>query len=361
MKAEAMTAEPAAGNSTVKHAPFTNYTDANRADIRELEAIQQSLSMDNTAFSAGADIDATTWGRLKSGTYYTKQGPSKQIVIMQRHVKQLFRRMEKKGTRVALRIDAREYIRFTDYAALVEAVNATLETSERGGENKLTLYVAPSGGGKTRSGQQLMTQEGIKARMVTARPSWSRSYLPALQAIAKALDISHDFRTAHDIESAILEHMERPEDRGVLIINEFELTCKPLQDFLRSILNETSWAILILITPEGYRRLITRGGSGVTQLMRRCEATIEASHLTGAQVQEFMQQHWKLTPELAVAAKEIADNANEFGAFDLICTVLDYLVLEFQDAPPTLAQVRDKLRVYRTSKPRTLQTERRAA
>ncbi len=353
-------APPAPADSPESLAPFTNYTADHRLAIAQLIATQQQLGMNDTEFCAGADLDATTWSRLRKGIYITRQGPGKQIVALKRHSKNLCVRKQMNDNRASLGLDTRDFIRFADYDAVLAAVNSAIATAERGGENKLVIYVAPSGGGKTRAALQL-TREGFKARMVTARPSWSRSYFPALLAIARCLDMGDDYRVAHHVERDVLKAMEPRSERGVLIINEFEMVCKPMQDFLRSILNETSWAILILITPEGYRKLLRRGGGGIEQLMRRCEAVIESSEVTGPQVQAFFEQHWPLTPELKTAALEVAQEAQRFGGFDCICCVIDYLVTEFGEVPPTLQQVRDKTRVYRESKPLTATAERRAS
>lgn len=339
--------------------PFDGYTGEHRLTISQLIATQQQLAMNNTDFCNGSDVDPTTWGRLREGKYYTRQGPGTLLARLQRHLKNLMQRKQMQQQRNELGLDTGDYIKFADYDAIREAVNATLVTSERGGENKLVIYSAPSGYGKTRSGLQLM-REGFMGRMVTARPSWTSSYFPALQAIARELDLNDEFRSTYQAEREILNTMGR-KDRGVLIINEFDLVCRALADFMRSILNETSWCILILITPEGYRRLLQRGGSGIEQLMRRCEAHIAASHISGPQVQEFFKRHWAITDGLKVAAKDIADEANRFGGFDCVVSVIDLLVTEFGESAPTLEQVRAKVRVYRESKPLTLSAERRAA
>lgn len=288
-------------------------------DVQVLKRLQDDLGLDNTAFTKGASIDSTTWSRVYRGKYNGRV--DNVLVEMKRHAKQLRQQTDINAQRASRNLNEREFIPFNEYDALRAAVNSTLASSDRGEEDKLVLYVAPSGGGKTRVGKQLATCEGFNAIMITGRPSWATAYYPALMAIAKALGVGDGNRSASQAETAVLDKMK--ESKGVLIVNEVELLCRQVRHLFRSILNETPWSVVLLLTPQGYRYLTQRPSSDSAQLLRRCEAIITATLITPEQVQKFLQQHWQLTDALRVASIDIAQDANAFGGFDFVVRVIE--------------------------------------
>jgi hypothetical protein len=328
------------------HAP---YTDSQKRDIRTLATHQKHLGMNHTEFTRGSSLDSTTWSRTRRGEY--KGNVARVITEMKRHVKQITTQQAIKENRAAMKLDSREFIEFNEYTALREAVNACMAASDREDEDKLVIYVAPSGGGKTCVGKQLRDHEGFNAIMITGRPSWATSYYPAVMAIAKELGVHDGLRSSTDAESAVLDKMAS--GKGVLIVNEVELLCRAVRHLFRSILNETEWSVVLLVTPQGYRNLTQKPSSDSAQLLRRCESIINASVITPEQVQRFVELHWQLSPELRAGSIEIAKEANQFGCFDFVVRVIDLLAedLKGSGTSPTLDHITTKIKAARRAVP----------
>lgn len=320
-----------------------------KTEIVTLARTQHQLGMNHTEFTRGCSIDATTWSRVRRGKY--TGNIARVVTEMKRHVKNLFEKQRLRERRGELNLNNGDFIEFAEYTALREATAAALEASDRGGENKLVVYVAPSGGGKTTVGKQLVTAEGFNAVMITGRPSWASSYFPALMAVAKALGVSDGLRTASEAEAAVLEKMSK--DKGLLVVNEVELLCRQVRHLFRCILNETEWAVVLLVTPQGYRYLAEKPSSDSAQLLRRCESIITASEITPAQVQKFLEGRWPLDQALRAGSIEIAKAANAFGAFDFIVRVVELLAdaMHGTGESPSLELIEKKITAARKAVP----------
>lgn len=349
-------------NTKPKAAPWEHYTEAQRAEIDRIAALQTRLGLTkDVEFCKDSDVHPATWGQLKRGVY---PGRVAALIARMTSFAALVEELHaKKGEDRGLRLHAGEgFVKFDEYRTLKAAAHNILSAADLGSENKCIWVVGRTGAGKDACANQLMG-EGFASWKFTARPSWRHRYMPALLRIAQGLKIAKKLRGVAAAESAILNYLNDGH-KGLLLFTEVELLCKDTLDFFRSILNETPCGIVIFITPEYYERLRERGDTGTVQLFRRSELVIQLREVTDERVLKLMEKRWEITDELRQAAKEVAAEADKFGAMDFVTRVCTMAAKRLHGTKhtPTLQLVRDCVKACRTFVPAAhTRVERRAA
>lgn len=138
--------------------------------------------------------------------------------------------------------------------------------------------------------------------------------------------------SAAQAETALLNYLR--EKSGLFILNEAEDFGPPVLNLIKSILNETQCAVVILCVPEFYERIQKRQAVYAKQLMRRTIAVIVATDITAKMVMTFLEERWPGI-KLPKPAEEIAKSANHFGGFDFIKRVRTRLMLSHPEGSGT--------------------------
>lgn len=352
MKATQEEIEPA-GKAAVE--PWSAFTEKQRSVITEIAEWQESVGLTDKEFCRGSGdmISPTTWSRLRRGIY--PGSIPTMMDIVSKHAKT--RRESIEGD--TRRHRSKVFHQFPIYDQLRDAVREVLTLADLGEEDKLVWYTAPSGWSKTTYGRKL--QEEFGGWMITARESWKKSYFSALRSMCETIGVrppskkSEDkeststpgeWRTAPDAESALLEHLKRKP--GLFILNEVEDFGPPILNLIKSILNETGCAVLVLCVPEFFERITTRNTAWAKQLVRRTEAVLTPPAITGKMVETFLLERWTITLALAAGAKEIAKEANTFGGFDFVTRINNHLALHHAGrTAPDLDDIHEAIAHYR--------------
>lgn len=191
---------------------------------------------------------------------------------------------------------------------------------------RLVVFLADTGGGKTALARHLrIAFDGI---LVDARESWRTSYYAALRdigtaagAVSKKLDMG-----AYSAERALVDRLTT--NRRLLIIDEGEAFGPRTINLIKLILNQTPTVVVILAIPELYHRWSQAAWIESQQLIRRCEAIVEAGPVLAEDVAEFLAGdgfQFSGPPELHHA--EIAAAANRFGRYSMVRRVRAELCL----------------------------------
>ncbi len=254
-----------------------------------------------------AGAHATTWLRLKDGTYAAEDWTP----IMKR---------------VALAVHAVE--QFLETATLhggllkLSHVNSAItacRTAVKQLRDRLVVVLMPSGGGKTSIVPLLRLEfpEGVVA--CEATETWRDSYLAALMGIAEELKLEVKGTSARVVESAVLTELkERPRK---LVIDEAHYLGQPTLNLVKAILNKTMSIVILLAIPELWKRISAKASPELAQLRARTCSRIEAKEMDSGDLEIFLAARilrWEeMPPEARKAAKSaVRAEGEKLGMWD---------------------------------------------
>jgi hypothetical protein len=259
-----------------------------------------------------------TWLRIRKGEYWAMvQDGRKVIDDLSQDLGRLERLLAFRG-----RFAAVSYVRTTETAAVMAAVDACLRKPVRN-PDRAVVFLAPTGGGKSALCGELVRQAG--ARMVEARKSWLRSYFAATRDMAIACEVSiKKCLMPDDMEEALLRRLNS--FRQVIAIDEGEYFSPTTLSLLKLMLNKSPVVIVLCATPDAYESWNRKGGDEAWQFRRRTHAVIQCEPITPKLAAQFFR-HVHLAPTDGACAAEAARFANTFGHYD----TLTRLGLEFEE------------------------------
>lgn len=315
--------EKTAPNSPAKH----HYTDAQRAIIDELSECQSTLGLTDARFAKlhlGGMSDSQ-WSKLRSATYGVSN-IDKQFAELQRFLRSIRYKIAAVG-----KIEGgRPFHELDSFAAILSSVRECLE---KPGENRLVIYVAPTGGGKSR----LVTEVGKRetATSLRANESWRASYFFASLDIIDALGGTGKFSSAGQARREVIALLKG--ERKVLCIDEGNYFGPQSINLLKDVLNETEATVLLCCTPQHYDKMRRHWGEW-SQLQRRVHSIFRYQPVTPSDAMEFLKDAG-LNGDSKAAAIVLAKAANHFGAFDFIARTIERVVETASETHPRLADV----------------------
>ncbi|WP_395735191.1 hypothetical protein [Prosthecobacter sp.] len=291
----------------------------NQAKLKELAVDGKNWS--DADFTEGVVNIAKVWPSLRTGLYpwpsQTKTRTKWRTLLdelEQRSKTELLRHttVQSKKLRAA---SSTQFIKFSEY----DAINLAIETARgmvaQRSEERLVVFKARTRGGKTWMGDQLAEEEKINWR-VRAMPSWGDSYKAMLISLCAMFNIGHTRRQgADELESLLIAHIKTLS--GVVLFEEMQGLCRKSQEFIKTLLNESSLVVCIFVTNEAHDEMLAHGGNHLAQLLARAETTITASKITADHVRRFDEDLWKK----AADAKQlglVAAAANQLGALSAV-------------------------------------------
>lgn len=283
----------------------------NHPAVRELVAIQQSQNRPDGDFarSMGLSFSASTWNKIKNLTYRGNLHKSLEecVAALARH---------RDGTPVSAELVGKTVVLHHVQQAL-DAVDIARAAHD---EHRLVLVVGKKGAGKTR------TLEAISARheghFMHARPSWGRGYLQFLRSFAAGCRIPSDFTSAGAGESIIIDAANQ--QPGLVIeIDEFNHCNSDSLNFIKAVLNETTWTIAAGTLP---RHLAWMASSAQTseeagQLFRRAVAIVHIPLVSTRDIELVAGTLYPQAP-LNGHTSALASAANRLHLMDTVCDVL---------------------------------------
>ena len=329
--------------------------EALQTDLKTSEALGKNWS-DKDFCEGFTGFSGNTWYQLRAGSYplpktvAARSRLTQQLHDLFEHAKGLLRTRDDQAVRDRAKQAATQFIETPEYTAVRSAILAANAKAAYHSEERLVIFVAPTRGGKTYLRSKLQ-QEGVVTWHVQATPCWESSYMAMLRSLAAALKINQQVRSAEQAETEVLTRLKS--QTGVMAVEEMQLLSRRGKALLKTILNETTITILLLITPQYHRHMLRSGGPDLAQLLARSEMTINAGQVTPALVRAFAPKLWTHAKDDSPLLRNIAMEANELGAMSCVARVTRMLkALQTQSGHlPNQADVDAALDAYRRAVP----------
>jgi type II secretory pathway predicted ATPase ExeA len=255
---------------------------------------------------------SSVWSKLRSDSY----AGSLDAKISQ--CRQALRDMEEYLANSHRVTAGKKFHWLTNFQAVLDAITIAKTVAN---ENRLIVFLAPTGGGKSELCRQLAAAKS--ASIVEARESWRDSYYASCADVCTEIGVRGKATSKREAELKLLGALKTRDH--LLALDEGATSFgNHTANMVKLILNQTRTIVLLCGTPELVARMM-RTAEGM-QLMRRCLATIHGERLTAKEAKAFLP--YRVADgglDLVVRA------ANEFGMFDLVSRVAEYLGGEHQD------------------------------
>lgn len=351
----------------------TQYPQEWQALIAEIAAIQDDLKRTKALGKNWSDADlcegfpkgsGNLWFQLRKGSYAVpktargQSGLTATLASLKDHAKSLIRARENAALMARRQSEASDqFIETTEYHAVRAAITSSIAKASSQSEERLVVFVAPTRGGKTMLERKLLA-EGLATWSVAATPCWETSYMAMLRTLARALQLPADsYRSAESAETEVLAHLRG--QTGVMIVSEIQLVSRRGKALLKTILNETTITLVLMMTPEYHAALLLRRGADTDQLLARAEGTINANEITPQLIKSFAPRIWGDLPNSDDRLKDIAGAANELGGLSCVLRVTKMLRALAKGDLPDQAHVTTALRAYRQAVPLLIAPQRR--
>lgn len=276
--------------------------------VQRLYEIQQSLELKDIEFATQLRLrmHGSNWGKILAGTYTG--------------------RFDRALINLAVALEDYEHGSLgetEDGIVVLDHVKQTMDAvdiaSVSEDEHRLVVIAGVRGSGKSRTLALIHSKH--KGYLISARPSWAGGYLNFLNRFAEGMGLSVA-RSAGDAEAGIIDTLR--ETVGVICIDEFNHFSPNAINFLKTILNETRWAIVVSTIPYHLSRMASERSTAQesVQLLRRAVAII---HIPAVSIRhiELVQRAIYPTIHLNGASQALASVANRLHRLDSVCQILD--------------------------------------
>lgn len=278
-----------------------------QAAVLELAQEQARLGLPDADFCRTVKLaySGSSWGKIKSGTFSGN---------LEKALRECKRALATFRTGGEVTVRGGDII----FDHIAEATDAVTIARASRDEHKLVVISGTWGAGKSTTAKHLHLEFG--GHWFHAKPSWQGSYLRALMGIASAIGLSNDFRSVGDAETKVLSALEA--SPTLLIIDEANHFSRDSLNCLKTILNETRCAIVLLTLPGHLARIAATHSEETRQLLRRAISIIHIGDISSADV---MFVHSGIYPETSLGntAPAIASCANRHYRMDTVRRIFD--------------------------------------
>ncbi|HSI11743.1 MAG TPA: ATP-binding protein [Chthoniobacter sp.] len=284
---------------------------ANVSDtVRQLIELQGDATDRDFCRKYNFALNETNWSKIRRGVYKgnpeTAEGA---CAAMLRSIR------ERRAVTSKVRAGTK-FIDFTPARTVKGRINLLME-EEGYNQNRLVMYLADSGRGKSALAREIVALHG--GCIVEARESWRGSYFNALLDVCSALGVTGTDieRSPRRAEKALVAHLG--DRRIILAIDEAEYFGPNSLNLLKFLLNQTKVIVLVLAIPELWDRVQTKSYVEARQIMRRTDHVERLDRIHPDEAERFLVESGvKLNGSAAEAGKKMAVHANKFGGFDLL-------------------------------------------
>jgi hypothetical protein len=276
--------------------------------IDQLRALQDKKAKSDGAFARDhLTYSASAWNRIKSGDYFTKVKDPEAVVISLSKSLRLIQMEEERLEKFS----GRQFIKLPDAKAVLKAI-AECRQKPQSDPDRIVVYLAPTGGGKSALGGYMVSHFG--ASLAEAREAWKKSYFTALKDVGTSvgLDMSEIYNPT-DGENLLLPFLRKR--KHILVFDEGEYFGLEALNLIKLIMNTTPTTLLINAIGRAYRKWNHYYPHEASQILRRTHAVIEFSGIQPADALQFLRCK---VDDAGVCGKLLADAANSFGAYDFL-------------------------------------------
>ncbi len=217
------------------------------------------------------------------------------------------------------------------------------EARGRNDENRLVIYKANTGGGKSAICRQLARKYG--SPIVEGTESMRTSYYAVCARICQAYGSHGPWKSTMTVESEMLNLFGQRD--LVLIFDEANSFGPQAINALKLILNRTRATIFIAAIPAIFNRMKNKSWFEASQLIRRTTAPFSHPDFDRSYVTPFFQG-WEFPDGQAKAMLRIAEACSAFGMYDMVKRVREELVKSCKGHIATQAQVETALNISET-------------
>ncbi len=303
----------AQGDSSLRKG--TRWTPAQKKIVDELAAEQVKLGLSDAQFCAQwfKDYSTGTWNLSKSDSYAARDNAKVFAAI-----DSTLRRLRRVLRQNASSTQGRPFHELPIFSAILKSVDECMTTKS---EKRLTVYVGPTGAGKSRIQSELSLKTG--AKIARANETWANSYYFALCDVIRALSpegTEYEMPRNAMYGRAMMLGLTRA-DVLPLGIDEGNYFGPRSINLVKDILNETTWPVLLTLTPTAWVRM-QRHAHEFSQLRRRLKCVYHHEPITAKDAELWLGE-LKLGADLARACIHVADAAKTFGSYDFLERVVD--------------------------------------
>jgi hypothetical protein len=269
--------------------------------LTEAECVRRYLPFHNSA-----------WSKLQSDSYTGATS----VKIAQ--CRQAIADMEASLANMQRVRSVRRFHWLRTFEAVVDAITIARDTDN---ENRLVIYLAPTGGGKSELCRQLAAKHS--ASVCEAKESWKDSYFASCADVCAAIGAKGQILNKRAAEQRMIASMI---GRAVLLAIDEGATSFSVHtaNMVKLVLNQTRAVVVMCGTPELVDRMLAT--SEGMQLMRRSLAVIRSEKITPKDARVFLPYKWA---DEASALSAAATAANQFGMYDLLTRVNDALAQDY--------------------------------
>jgi hypothetical protein len=328
-----------------------------QAGLRATGALGKNWS-DAQFVNGFSGLSANAWFQLQAGTYPWPKTPggsaslARKLAMLVEHGKswQQQRTTAELRSRVAPTGD--RFVAFAEYVELKAAIERAKARVVENIEERLIPVVGESRSGKSMMFRRLY-EEKIATCVVSARPSWKRSYFAMLSDLHWQVIGSYPARRdAAMAESALIKYFEA--HGGVMEVIELQNICADSLAFMKTLLNDTTIVMVWFMTPKNFERLCYADGSDLDdrkQILGRCTEIIRIRGESAASVRAICPALWGGVADADERLEMIVTEANRGGFKSLIRTVSRSLSSFSGGRVPSVSEVRAALSAYRRQVP----------
>jgi hypothetical protein len=277
-------------------------------------AKQQDTKLSETEFiRKNLPFHPATWSKIQNNRY-----PG-DLTIKLQQIRHAIYQMQSELACESKVASVKAYRMMHAQQAVLDAITVARKAQN---ENRLVIFMAPTGGGKSELCRYLAAKKN--AFVFESKESWRDSYSAFIHDVCAGLKTRNDSKTKRGVELKMLTRLTMYEH--LLAFDESATAFGgPTANGIKLILNQTRSIVVMCGTLELVSRMM-RTSEGA-QLIRRCVQVIKIEKITSQEAKPFLPYTWSNESE---CLKMAVNAANQFGMFDTLTRLNDVLAMDYQ-------------------------------
>lgn len=300
--------------------------DSTHPVVARLIELQESES-DKSFADSKLSVSETVWNRIRNGKYQAEDH-TRVLRKLSNDLAAILETQQIQGSIAEKRI-----IPLSHITAARDALNIAF-AEER---NRVVIVLADTGGGKTIIANSIKRDFAARTAIVEASETWRKSYLAGVQDIARACGIAAPSENTRRAQEELITLLQKPR---IIVIDEGNYFGSACMNLVKAIVNKTQSIVVILAMPTLWQTLTKKSNQEARQLRNRAAAILEFGKVKKADVRLALESsipNWStLNGSTAAAVAAVTDNANRFGLWNTVFSIVDFVNQEAGDGDLTL-------------------------